>query len=64
MVVLEGDGQEGCMICMNSADYQQAICEAGQAARPANGEAVSRRAHHWYRADRYDVAVAAALPMR
>ncbi len=46
---LEGDGQEGCMICMNSADNQYAICEAGQAAYPANGEAVSCRAPHWCR---------------
>ena len=41
-----------CMICMSGAYYPHVDCETGPAAHQANGEAVSRRAHHRCEADR------------
>lgn len=53
-----------CTICTDSAYYPHVDCEAGPAAHPANGEAVSGRTPHRCEADRQDVAAAAALSGR
>ncbi len=60
----KGIFKRGCTICTSGAYYPHVDYETGSTAYPANGQTVSRRAHHRCEADGYDVAVAAALPMR